>query len=149
MADVDPIRVEGIREVAAALRAIDKGLQKELRDGMKAAAEIVVPEIQARVPHRRGKAAASVKAKGTNRGAGISFGGTKAPYFPWLDFGGSVGRGHEPGKANSGAIKRDIVQGGRYVYPAIAAKQPEVREKVDDLLADLIRRHDLPTSGGN
>lgn len=148
MADQRPVQVEGVREVADALKAIDKGLVKELRKGMAEAAEIVAAEARSRVPSKSGRAASSIKAKGGNRGAGISFGGTKAPYYPWLDFGGSVGRGHEPGRAFSGAVKRPIVEGGRYVYPALAAKQDEVRGKVDDLLADLIRRHDLPTSGG-
>ena len=143
----EPIRVEGIREVADALKGIDVKLQKELREGMKQAAEIVAAEARRNVPSRTGKAASSVKAKGTNKGAGIAFGGSKAPYYPFLDFGGSTGRGHEPGKANSGAVKRPIVEGGRYVYPAIAAKGDEVREVVDQLLADLIQRHDLPTSG--
>jgi hypothetical protein len=142
-----PIRVDGIPEVAKALRAVDKGLVKLLRDGMKEAAEIAATEIRTRVPKRSGRAAASVKAKGTNKGGGITFGGTKAPYYPWLDFGGSVGKGHQAGKAFSGAVKRPIIDGGRYVYPGVAATQDEVREKVDELLADLIRRHDLPTSG--
>ena len=58
--------------------------------------------------------------------------------MPWLDFGGSVGRGHKMG-AGMGAIKRDWmgrpVGEGRYVYPAISSEREATLAAVLDAAA--------------
>jgi len=118
------VNVRGIRELSAAFRKVDAEIGQELKDAFMAVAARVVAIAQQRMPHKSGAAMASVKPRASQKGAGIAFGGTKAPYMPWLDFGGSVGRGHKPGVAWSGAIGRDWLGkpggDGRYVYPAIS-----------------------------
>ena len=128
------LQVRNLREVTAAMRAADKAVPRKLKEYLLPIGQMVATAAATKVPRRSGKAAASLSASSTQTGARVSFGGTKAPYFPWLDFGGSVGRGHEPGVPWSGAIKRPMIPSpdhlfdGRYVYPTIAEKAPEISE---------------------
>jgi hypothetical protein len=128
------IEVRGVKELQRALKAVDAELPKEMRAEFKRIADIVVGAVQQRMPWKSGSAVQSVKARGTQKGAAIAAGGDKAPYYPWLDFGGSVGRGHVPGQAWSGAIKRQAPTGGRYLYPALAEKRGDVINAVDEAL---------------
>ena len=50
------------------------------------------------------------------------------PYYPWLDFGGRVGKGK--------SVRRPFNKGGRYIYPGYAKNRPEVEER---LLAALLQ----------
>lgn len=132
-----PIQID-IRAVQAALKAIDKALPKEISKGMKEAAEIVATEARANTPKITGRAAASIKAKGAQRGAAVAFGGPKAPWFSWLDYGGST---KVPGHGRR--VSRPFIQSGRYIYPAIASTKDEVNIKVRQLLQRLIDQHGL------
>jgi hypothetical protein len=67
-----------------------------------------------------------VRALATQESASVAAGGAKAPYYAFLDFGGSTGRGHVAGVPDSGSVKREwFGRGGsgagegRYLYPAI------------------------------
>ncbi len=63
--------------------------------------------------------------------------------MPWLDFGGSVGRGHKPGVAWSGATRRDWmgrpVGEGRYVYPAISGEREATIVAVEEAIVEAAR----------
>lgn len=135
------VHVRGLNETVRAFREVDADLPKELRVAFKAIAEHVAVLARSWVPRGgSGVAAASIRARATQRGAGIAFprgeGRGKADYYPWLDFGGTTGRGHSIGVAGSGSIKRDLVKGGRYVYPAIA----DSREFIGDAAGEAIER---------
>lgn len=134
-----------------AFKQLDTELPKELRREFKAIAEMVAGRIRGKVPRRTGAAASSVTTRAGSTGAGIAFGGSKAPYFPWLDFGGSVGRGHRPGSAWSGAIRREwegIPRGsGRYVYPTIAESKGDIGAAADEAIRRVARRADFDTKG--
>jgi hypothetical protein len=130
------VKITGLRELTAAFKKLDAELPKELKGSFLVVARHVVGAAQQRMPFVSGRAAGSVKARASTRGASIAFGGTAAPYMPWLDFGGSVGRGHKPGVGGSGSIKRPWLgaphsPAGRYVYPAIAEAKPETEAAVD------------------
>ncbi len=125
---VEPIEIEGLREFMRSLRDLDKALPKMLRIAGNEAAAIVVDDARGRVPRRSGRAAASVKAKSTRTAVRISSGGKRAPYFPWLDYGGKVGRN------NSAARKWE--PDGRYVYPAFR----DNKAKVDDAYRKALKR---------
>lgn len=125
------VRVTGVKELNRAWRAIDAGLPKELRGAFLAISEKVAADARGRVPVITGEAAGSLRATATQRGAGISFpaGGTsrgKAQYYPWLDFGGTTGIHH--------SIHRDVIKGGRYVYPAIEDARERIIEGVGDAI---------------
>lgn len=135
----DRIEVTGIADLQKALRQIDKDLPKELAAGLAEAAEIVAGAARQKMPSRSGRAVASVKVRKQQRGASLALGGTRAPYAPWLDFGGSVGR-HK-------SIHRPVVRGGRYVYPALREHDAEVRAKVDEVLERMAKLAGFDTEG--
>lgn len=146
MADDRAIHVDGLIELQRALKAIEAAAPKELAAGMKEAATIVATATASIVPKRSGKAARSIKPRGSSRGGSIAMGGNKAPYYPWLDFGGST-KVDDRRKGSKGRVARPFITGGRYLYPTIEDKAPEVRAKVDEVMADLIRKHGLETRG--
>lgn len=125
------IEIVGLREFNRSLRQLDKNLPKGLRLAGNAAANIVVDEAKPRVPRRSGKAAGSVKAASTRTAARVSGGGPKVPYYPWLDFGGRVGRRHQ--------TKRPFIKEGRYIWAAFADRKPEVQQTLHQELAALAR----------
>lgn len=125
---VEPIEIEGLRDFMRSLRALDSALPKALRVAGNEAAAIVVDEARGRVPRRSGRAAGSVKAKSTRTAVRITSGGKRAPYFPWLDYGGKVGRNN--------TAERKWMPDGRYVYPAFTDK----RRAVDDAYRSALRR---------
>lgn len=146
MADVE-VKVTGLNELGRAFKQIDTQLPGALKEGFTKIAESVATDVRAKVAHKSGRAAGSVTARGKQRGAAIAVGGSRAPYYPWLDFGGSVGRGHKPGVGGSGAIKRDMVPDGRYLYPTIAEHNKQIKNEVDQLLERLARQAGFDTKG--
>jgi len=142
------IEVRGLREVQSAFRKVDKDLPKELRVEFKAIAEDVATGIRAKVPQLTGHAAASVRPRASQRGAAIAFGGNAAPYFPWLDFGGTTGKGHRPGVAYSGSVKRDWKGrpgDGRYVYPTITERSKDIEQAAEDAVMKVAHNAGLET----
>jgi hypothetical protein len=104
------IRIDGLAEFAKGLRKIDGELPKMLRLAMNEAADLVVAGARPGVPKRSGRAARSIRAASTRTAVRVSEGGPRAPYMPWLDYGGRVGRKH--------ATIRPFIKNGRFVYPA-------------------------------
>src|SRR4051794_11989815 len=96
--NAETIKVEGLKEFQRVLKKVDGDLPKALRMAFNKTAQLVVDDAKPRVPVRSGKAASTVKARSTQASARVVSGGDKAPYFPWLDFGGTVGKGHKKGK---------------------------------------------------
>ena len=139
MPDEVTVQVKGLKEFQGAIRQIDRALGPELRKGLNEAAEIVAGAARPLVPVRSGDAAGSIKVGSTQRAAQIKVGGEAAPYFPWLDFGGTVGRGK--------SIRRPYKRGGRFIYPTLAAKRPEVAAKVDEVLKRLATQAGFDTTG--
>jgi hypothetical protein len=135
MPTVEPVKIDGLRQFQAALRSMEDGLQKELRVVLNAAADLVIADARPKIPRRTGAAAASLKARSGQREAKIQAGGSKAPYFGWLDYGGRVG----PAKS----VSRPFIRGGRYIYPAFSRNRAKVTDVMVDGLADLARRSGL------
>lgn len=102
------IRILGLPEVNAALHKFGDGLDDEMRDQFGPMVSDAVGRIRSEIPHLTGAAAASVDGSGNT----VTIGGDDAPYAPWLDFGGNVGRDDN--------ISRPYVRGGRYLYPSLA-----------------------------
>lgn len=133
------IQVHGLPELQRALRQIDQALPRELAAALQGAAEIVRKHAEPMIPRISGDARASVRTRKSAKGAMLATGGSKAPYYPWLDFGGAVGRGR--------SVHRDFIPGGRYIYPALAEKGPEVEAKVDKILKEMAIRAGFETTG--
>lgn len=107
MSDV-AVRVEGLSQFARNLKKLDKDLPKAVRLAFNVAADLVVDATTPVVPRRRGRARGSIKAKSTRVLARVSAGGRRAPHYPWLDFGGRVGRKQ--------SVERQFRKRGRYLY---------------------------------
>lgn len=136
---VDSIKVVGLRDLAKALRAIDRDLPKELGVGLAKASAIVADAMRPKIPRRTGRARASVKVRRKQSAAVLAVGGARVPYYGWLEFGGKVGRG--------GATRRPFIPNGRYLYPTLADKDAEVKAQIDEVVARLAVRAGFETSG--
>lgn len=137
------IEVRGLREVQSAFRRIDREIPKGMRAELLPIAQMIVSDVQQMVPWRTGAAAASVRPRASQTGAGIAFGGNAAPYFPWLDFGGTVGKGHRPGQRYSGSVKREWKGrpgDGRYVYPTIEEHRDDIERAVEEAVVAIAKR---------
>lgn len=138
MAGSGRIEVTGLREFRSGLRRVDRGLPREVRVILNKAAEIVVDEARPRVPvgpPPRGHAFTSVRSASTQSSGRVKGGGARFPYYPWLEFGGRVGRNN--------SVERTRTPEGRYIFPAFEDKRDEVREEMRDGLRDLVRRSGL------
>lgn len=121
------VQIHGLAEVRRGLRLIDPELQKEFRVEMKGVAEIIAADARSRVPSRSGKAAASIRARSGGNTVFIRAGGARVPYYGWLDFGGTL----KPTGRRRNTIRRPKVQGGRFIYPAIEAKQTVLIQRAE------------------
>lgn len=133
------IVVSGLRDVARALKSLEGEAAKEFRGVMREAAKTVARDAARRVPRRSGRASRSYRPRAGQRGAAVAFGGPKAEYVPWLDFGGRVFRHGRTSKP----ITRPVVRGGRYLYPAIADNLESVQDDVVAGLEDILRRYGM------
>jgi hypothetical protein len=169
----DKFRVEvtGLRELQGAFKQLEGNLPKELRVSFKALADHVVGVAQQRMPYISGEAAKSLRPRATQRGASIAFPAGGRPwqgevggYYPWLDFGGTTGRGrvaaggytNAKGKfvnshakaTRGGAINRPVIKGGRYLYPAIAASADFLTTGVDHSIESVAKHAGFDTREG-
>jgi mRNA-degrading endonuclease RelE of RelBE toxin-antitoxin system len=103
------VKVDGLAQFQRDLKKLDSDLPKALRVALNKAADVIVTDARPEVPKRTGRAQGSVRARSTRTAVRVSAGGRRAPYYPWLDFGGKVGR-HR-------SVSRAFFTDGRYLYP--------------------------------
>ncbi|KUL22356.1 hypothetical protein [Actinoplanes awajinensis] len=125
------IRIEGLAEFSRSLRQLDSEAPKQLRLVHNEAANLLIKRTTPKVPRISGNAVASMKAKSTRTSARVSVGGRRAPYFPWLDFGGRTGI--------RGSVVRPFYREGRYVYVTLAEITPEIQQLLLDGLTEVAR----------
>jgi hypothetical protein len=126
------IKVEGLNEFVRNLKKMDRELPKGVRRAFNEAADIVVEDAVPYVPKRSGRAAASLRARSTQKLARVAGGGNRAPHYPWLDFGGRVGRNR--------SVEREFIKSGRYIYPSLARNQKRFEEVATKALIDVVQR---------
>lgn len=149
------VKVVGLDEVVAGFRRISRDTPKALRVAFIGIAKFVVGRAKGRMEFGSGEAMSGVKAGASAKGAsiqypggGLPWRGVKAAYYPWLDFGGTTGRGHNSGTVKnrtggsalgSGTVRRPFVKGGRYIYPAIAESRDEIHEAAAEAIEQVAR----------
>lgn len=124
----DTIKIDGLKAFTRNLKRLDAEVPKAMRVALNAAADIVLDYARPRVPKRSGRAAKSLKARSTQTAVRVVAGGKGAPYYPWLDFGGRVGRRKR--------TTRRFVKEGRYLYPALTAKRADFEQAVRAALVE-------------
>lgn len=137
----DSVRVDGLRDLQRALRGISKEAAKELRLALREIAAEIAKSASAKVPRRSGRAASSYKPRASGAGAAIAFGGTRAPYAPWLDFGGRVG-------VNK-SVSRPFIREGRYLFPTIGENSDEIKNRADEAMKRLADKYGFDQRGSN
>jgi hypothetical protein len=125
------IQVAGLDDFRKSLRKMDTALPKQMRVALNQASQLVIDYAKPKIPRRSGRAAASLKVRSSQKAARIAAGGTKAPYYPWLDFGGAVG----PSKG----VKRAFYTEGRYIYPALRQNRDEITGVLEASLIELAK----------
>lgn len=126
----EAIKIDGLAEFARNLGKIDSDLPKAMRVALNEAAQVVVNFGQARVPRRSGRARSTIRARSTRTAVRVAAGGRKAPYYPWLDFGGRVGRNR--------SVKRPFIGEGRYLYPALSERGQAIYDALEHALVTLV-----------
>lgn len=128
----EKITVTGLREFQRALRTMDADLPKQLRLVLNEAGQLVISYAQDHMPHVTGRARASVKARSSQREARVAVGGNRAPYVPWLDFGGEGRRKGRP-------AARPFIREGRYVYAGLRVHRQDITDLMSAGLTELAR----------
>lgn len=125
---VDVVQVTGLAQFRRGLRDLDRAAPRALRVAGNEAAQLVVDSAKPTVPKRSGRAANSIKVRSSQSVVRVVSGGARAPYMPWLDYGGNVG-------VNDTA-HRKFEPDGRYVYPAYR----RVKGEFETVLMTALRR---------
>lgn len=120
------IGIEGLAQFNRSLRMLDKEAPKALRIALNSAAELLIERTTPLIPRRTGAAAKSLKVRSTRTSARVGVGGRRAPYYPWLDFGGATGRNN--------TAKRPFYREGRYLYPTLGRVRPEIERQLGEAL---------------
>jgi hypothetical protein len=111
-----------LSELQTALRDVGDDIGDLVLSVLDEIAGEALADVRGRVPHRTGKARGAYQL----RGHAITVAADDAPYVPWLEFGGRVGRK----KSNL----RAYVPAGRYLYPALGVHEKDIEKKIDDLI---------------
>lgn len=130
----EAIKVEGLAQFVKDLKKLDSDLPKAVRIAFNTAGDTVVDDARRRVPRRSGAAQRTLKAKSTRTQARVAGGARKAPYYPWLDFGGKVGR--------NGSVSRPFKKQGRYLYKSYFRLRDsgEFQAVMNKALLDVVRQ---------
>lgn len=125
-----PIKINGLKELSRQLKAAPGEAEKMIKPALNEAAQIIVNVARPKIPTLTGAARSSLSVKSTARESRVQAGGTKAPYYPWLDYGGKIGR--------NGSISRPFDKGGRYIYPAYAQEHANIMRLLEQRIAEAV-----------
>lgn len=134
------IKVEGLSRFSRDLRKLDNDAPKQLRLIGNKAAEVVAAEARRRAPMRTGRARKSIKASSTRTLSRVRGGGPRVPYYPWLDFGGRVGRRR--------SVRRQFITSGRYLYPAYSRRRAYVQAQITIAMVNLAEQQGWTVARG-
>lgn len=137
MADfIEPIKITGLAEFNRNIRKINSDLPKVLRKAQNVGADLVVDWAQPRVPYgTTGRTRRSVRASSTRTASKVTGGGARVPWYPWIDFGGRVGRKR--------SVHRAFTPSGRYIYPGYAARRDEIKAALYGALVEVAEQADM------
>lgn len=129
------IRITGLRKVRLAAWKLDHNAPRALKDAATSSSNLLASKTRRRMPTGPGEGGhvkGSVKVVTSQTTAGVTFGGRRFPYAPWLEFGGNVGKG--------GSVHRPYLSSGRYLWVAYVTSKSSVENDLTHELASLARR---------
>lgn len=133
------IEITGLAALNRGLKAIDSDAPKQLRLALNTSATDFTEKLKRKVPVKSGAAQRSLVARSTRTSARIAVGGKKAPYYPWLDFGGQGRRQGRP-------AGRPFIKVGRYFYPTLEREKAAIADSLQAALDTVIRNAGLEAS---
>jgi hypothetical protein len=136
------IRVYGLAELRRDLRRAGEDLG-DLRDGLRAAADVVARDARSRVPVRSGRARDSVRATAGGNRAYVVGGRATVPYYGWLDFGSRRPRAGRPRSVGPWAGSGQGPDRGRFIYAALDANERQVVDLISEAVNEALNRLDL------
>lgn len=138
------VRVEGLAELRRALKKAEQvDDMRDLRDGMKRAADVVARDAQGRIQSRTGRTRGSVRAVSGGNRAFVVGGKKTVPHYGWLDFGSRNPRDGRPRSVGPWTKSGKGPKGGRFIYPAIDAREREVVNLVQQAVSQALNKLDL------
>jgi hypothetical protein len=123
------LKVAGLNDFRRGLKRVDADLPKSLRVAFNGVTDILITATRPKIPVVSGAARASLRANSTQTAARLAVGGPRAPYYPWLDFGGKTGR--------KKSVVRPFYRAGRYIYPTLAEQKDAIEAAMLAALAGL------------
>lgn len=136
------IRVRGWAKVHAELGTFGSKLPRVVKQAAREAALPVARETKALLPvgpAARGHVRSSIRVATTRGGVAIRGGGARFPYYPWLEFGGRVGRRK--------SVHRARIRGGRYLYPSLVRHRPFIERTMNRNIVEAARSAGLNVRG--
>lgn len=137
------IDVKDLRRLQRDLRSVDKQIPKDMGKVVRKAATIVRDDARARVPVRSGRARAGIRSGGSAVAPWVK-GGVGTRYGAWLDFGSRTPRRGNPRRRGPWKGSGQGPAGGRFLYPAVAAKGDEVAAVVMGAVDDGMKAAGFP-----
>lgn len=138
------VQVIGLKELRRDLRRSERLEDlKELRDGLKRAADVVAQEAKSRVPSRSGAARGSIRATAGGNRAYVVGGKARVPYYGWLDFGSRTPRTGQSRSVGPWSGSGKGPSKGRFIYAAIDDREREVARLVEEAVSAALRKLDL------
>ena len=130
------VKVDGLRELNKALKAIGPEAQKDLKDASRKVASFVAADAAAAARTIGGVAAhvaPSIRPVGGVNGAGVSMGGPAYPMAGGAEFGSIRYKQFQPWRGNSS-------DAGYFLYPAIRDDLDRIVTEFTDAVDDIIQR---------
>ncbi len=119
------IKIDGLKELQKQMKLLSPEIKKDFNREMKQIAGEVVGSVRDQMPEDSGAAKRSVRPSFQNGYVQVRAGGPDVPYYPWLDFGGTLSASGR--RTNS--QKRAFFKEGRWIYPTIARHRPAIYAK--------------------
>ncbi len=134
------IKISGLSEFVANLGKVDAAMQGMVKGVLDQVANEIIGIAKPKIPRRSGKARASLRPRSTPTDVRIQEGSKEAPYVPWLDFGGRVGRKR--------SVRRPFLKDGRYVYKAYLDNKDQLAVTMQAALTKLVESSGIEVNNG-
>lgn len=132
------IQLSGDKELARRFKAAARAVPNETKDIALDVAEMIALFARRKVPigpARNGHVKYTLEGKVRRGVPVVDGGGPSHPYYGWLEFGGRVGI-HR-------SVRREKRPEGRYIYPTVAERRPEIERQMREGMEDLMRRYGI------